>query len=142
MNYLHTIDYLIIVIFLFVTIYFGFRFSKKQNSTHSYFKANGKIPSWAIGLSILSTLISSITFLAYPGEGFANNWILLVQGLMVPLVLVTMIWFIVPLYRKMIGISAYEYFEKRFGKVARYYSSMGFILTHFSKWVLYFICWH
>lgn len=52
---------------------------------------------------------------------------------MVPVVLLTMIWFIVPLYRKTIGLSTYEYFEKRFGAFARYYSSVGFVLTHFSK---------
>ncbi|MES2329038.1 MAG: sodium:solute symporter [Bacteroidota bacterium] len=131
--YLHTADYIIILIFLFISLYLGFRFSKKQTSTKSYFAANGKIPSWAIGMSILATLISSITFLAYPGEGYSSNWILLVQGLMVPIVLLAMIWFIVPLYRKVIGLSTYEYFEKRFGSFARYYSSAGFVLTHFSK---------
>ena len=131
--HLHFVDYVILVIFLLVSVYFGFRFSKQQDSTESYFAANGNIPSWAIGLSILATLISSITFLAYPGEGYTSNWILLVQGLMVPIVLLGMIWFIVPLYRKVIGLSTYEYFEKRFGSFARYYSSMGFVLTHFSK---------
>jgi len=105
--HLHIPDYIIIVVFLCVTVYFGFRFAKGQDSTQSYFAANGKIPSWAIGFSILATLISSITFLAYPGEGYSSNWILLVQGLMVPIVLLTMIWFIVPLYRKVIGLRTY-----------------------------------
>lgn len=132
-SYLHVPDYAIIVIFLAITVYFGLRFAKKQKSTASYFTANGKIPSWAIGFSILSTLISSVTFLAYPGEGYSSNWILLVQGLMVPIVLLVMVWFIVPLYRRSIGLSTYEYFEKRFGGFARYYSSFGFVLTHFSK---------
>ncbi|MGH7237970.1 MAG: sodium:solute symporter family transporter, partial [Candidatus Saccharimonadales bacterium] len=131
--HLHIPDYIIIAIFLFFSVYFGFRYSKKQKSTKSYFAANGKIPSWAIGFSILSTLISSITFLAYPGEGYSSNWILLVQGLMVPFVLLTMVWYIVPLYRKVIGLSTYEYFEKRFGSFARYYSSLGFVFAHFSK---------
>jgi len=131
--HLHIPDYIIIALFLLVTVYFGFRFSKNQKTTQSYFAANGKIPSWAIGFSILATLISSITFLAYPGEGYSSNWILLVQGLMIPIVLLSMIWFIVPLYRKVIGLSTYEYFEKRFGSFARYYSSLGFVLTHFSK---------
>lgn len=131
--HLQALDYIIIAAFLLMTVYFGLRFARKQNSTQEYFAANGKIPSWAIGFSILSTLISSVTFLAYPGEGYTSNWILLVQGLMVPIVLITMIWFIVPLYRKVIGLSTYEYFEKRFGLFARYYSSVGFVLTHFSK---------
>jgi SSS family solute:Na+ symporter len=131
--HLHIPDYLIIAIFLLVTVYFGLRFAKKQNTTNEYFAAGGKMPSWAIGLSILSTLISSVTFLAYPGDGYSSNWILLVQGLMVPIVLLLMIWFVVPLYRGVIGLSTYEYFEKRFGVFARYYSSLGFVFTHFSK---------
>lgn len=129
---LHPIDFCIILLFLAATIYFGFRFAKRQKSTQTYFAANGRIPAWAIGMSLLATLISSVTFLAYPGEGFSSNWILLVQGLMVPIVLVGMIWFIVPLYRKVIGLSTYEYFEKRFGSFARYYSSAGFVLRQFS----------
>ena len=130
---LHVVDYLIIVLSLVVSIGIGIRFAKGQKSTDKYFAAEGKIPAWAIGLSILATLVSSITFLAYPGEGFSMNWIRLVQGLMVPIVLIFMIFTIVPLYRKVIGLSAYEYFEKRFGYFARLYGSLGFILAHFSK---------
>jgi len=132
-NGLPVIDYLIIIVSLLASLYIGFFFSKGQKSTKKYFAADGKIPAWAIGMSILATLVSSVTFLAYPGEGFSSNWILLVQGLMVPLVLLLIIWGVVPLYRNIIGISAYEYFEKRFGYLARIYSSLGFILAHFSK---------
>lgn len=116
-----------------IVLYLGYFFANKQKSTASFFLAKGKMPSWAIGLSILATLISSITFLAYPGEGFTTNWILLVQGLMVPIVLLCIIWFVVPLFRHAIGLSTYEYFEKRFGLFPRYYSSTSFILSHFSK---------
>ena len=52
---------------------------------------------------------------------------------MVPVVLLFSIRFIVPLYRNVIGLSAYEYFEKRFGYLARVYGSLGFIFAHFSK---------
>src|SRR5678809_824646 len=83
-------------------------------------------------MSMLATLISSVTFLAYPGTGYSSNWILLVQGLMVPVVLLGTIWFIVPLYRKVIRLSTYEYFEQRFGSFARYYSSLAFVLRQFS----------
>jgi SSS family solute:Na+ symporter len=130
---MHFIDYTIIVLSLVISVYVGFYFSKGQKSTKKFFNADGNIPSWAIGISILATLVSSVTFLAYPGQGFSNNWILLVQGLMVPIVLMFIIWGVVPLYRSVIGISAYEYFEKRFGYFARLYSSLGFILSHFSK---------
>jgi len=129
---IHLVDYLIIAFFLLATLYFGFRFSKNQNTTKSFFLAQGRVPTWAIGLSLLATLISSVTFLAYPGTGYSSNWILLVQGLMVPVVLLGVIWFIVPLYRKVIRLSTYEYFEQRFGSFARYYSSIAFVLRQFS----------
>ena len=132
MNQLHFIDYAIIIVVLAITLYLGFRFANKQNSTQTFFLAKGNFPSWALGLSLLSTLISSVTFLGYPAQGFTSNWILLVQGLMVPIVLMGTIWFIVPLYRKVIGLSTYEYFEKRFGAFARYYSSSSFIIRQFA----------
>jgi len=130
---LHFVDYLVIALSLGVSLYVGAYFAKKQTNTNNYFAGGRSIPSWAVGMSILATLISSITFLAYPGEGFKSNWILLVQGIMVVVVLLGLVWFVVPLYRKVIGISAYEYFEKRFGFFARMYSSIAFALTHFSK---------
>lgn len=132
MNHLSAIDYCIILIVLGITLYLGFRFANKQNTTENFFLSKGNFPSWALGLSLLSTLISSVTFLGYPAQGFTSNWILLVQGLMVPIVLLGTIWFIVPLFRKVIGLSTYEYFEKRFGRFARYYSSSSFILRQFA----------
>lgn len=130
---LHLIDYLIIAASLVVSVGVGIRFAKAQSSLSKYFSAEGNVPAWAIGMSIFATLISSISFLAYPGDGFAGNWVRLVQGLMVPVVVLLGIWFVVPMYRKVIGLSAYEYFERRFGYFGRLYSSLGFILAHFSK---------
>jgi SSS family solute:Na+ symporter len=127
------LDIVIIIVFLGVTLYLGLRFAGKKQSMQTYFLAKGKVPAWAIGMSLLASTISSVTFLAYPGEGYSSNWILLVQGLMMPVVLVGLIWFVVPLYRKSIGLSTYEYFEKRFGSLARYYSSLAFVLRQFSQ---------
>jgi solute:Na+ symporter, SSS family len=129
---LGAVDYGIITIVIMITLYMGLRYAKNQTSTHTFFSARGRVPSWAIGISLLATLISSVTFLGYPSEGYTSNWILLVQGLMVPVVLLVSIWFIVPMYRKVIGLSTYEYFEKRFGSFARYYSSIAFVLRQFS----------
>jgi SSS family solute:Na+ symporter len=127
------IDYSIIIFSVVIAIFIGMYFTRRQKTSNKFFTGGGNVPSWAIGLSIMATLISSITFLAYPATGYKSNWILLVQGLMVPLVLVGLIGFIVPLFRRTIGISTYEYFERRFGLPARMYSSLAFMLMHFSK---------
>lgn len=130
---LNWIDYAIIVGSLLLAVGMGVYFAHRQKDTSAYFKASGKIPVWAVGMSIFATLISSVTFLAYPGAAYGGNWILLVQGLMVPLVLIALIGIIVPLFRKVVRLSTYEYFERRFGPMARFYSSIAFILTHFTK---------
>lgn len=130
---IHWIDMMIVALSLIAAVGVGIWFSRKQNSTKSYYAANGSVPAWAVGMSMFATIISSVTFLAYPGAAYAGNWILLVQGLMVPIVLVGMIWLIVPLFRRVIRLSTYEYFERRFGPFARFYSSVAFVLEHFSK---------
>lgn len=129
---LHIIDLLIIITSLVVSLAVGLGFAKKQSNTAQYFSAGGNLPSWAIGMSIFATLISSVTFLAYPGASFGSNWILLVQGLMVPIVVLAIVGFVVPMYRHVIGLSAYEYFEKRFGYFARLYTSLAFMIMTFS----------
>ena len=133
MNDIHWIDYLIVFISVASAIGVGVYFARRQKDTSTYFAAGGRIPAWAVGISIFATLISSVTFLAYPGAAYADNWILLVQGLMVPLVLLALIGVIVPLFRKVVKLSTYEYFERRFGLPARLYSSFAFTLGHFSK---------
>lgn len=140
-NSVHWIDIAIVIFTLVFTVAVGIYASRRNKDSDTYFAGSNKIPSWAIGLSIFATLISSVTFLAYPSAAYKGNWILLVQGLMVPVVLIFLIWAIVPLFRKMIRLSTYEYFERRFGFAARIYSSLAFILTHFSKMgtVLYLI---
>jgi SSS family solute:Na+ symporter len=130
---LHVLDYVVVISYLALMVLMGVIFSKRQKSTARYFKAEGTIPAWAVGISLMAALISSITFIAYPGAAYEKNWILLVQGLMVPIVLIFLIWFIVPMYRQIIGLSTYEYFEKRFSYLTRLYTSLGFSIMHFTK---------
>lgn len=138
---IHWADMAIVLVTLIFTVWVGVSMAHRNKSSDAYFKGSMSAPSWAIGLSIFATLISSVTFLSYPAAAYKGNWILLVQGLMVPVVLIFLIWIIVPLFRKMIRLSTYEYFERRFGLGARIYSSLAFLLTHFSKMgtVLYLI---
>jgi solute:Na+ symporter, SSS family len=124
---------LVIGLYLAGMFAIAFHFRRGQTDPKKYYLGNSKLPAWAIGMSLMATIISAVTFLAYPGQGFSGTWILLVQGLMVPPVVLCMISFIVPIYRKFIGLSTYEYFERRFGCGARLYSSLAFLIAHFSK---------
>jgi SSS family solute:Na+ symporter len=126
-------DLVVVLVYLGAMVVVGLRFARRQTSTEAYFVAKRSIPSWAMGISIYAALISSITFVAYPGSAFAGNWNELVPGFMVVGVLILVGLVIIPFFRHAVGMSAYEYFGKRFGYKVRAYSALAFTAGHFSK---------
>ncbi|MCC6494063.1 MAG: sodium:solute symporter [Pirellulales bacterium] len=133
MHRLQIIDFAVIIAYFAALVAIAAWFSRRQTTTERYFVGARSVPWWAMGISLMATLISSITFVAYPGDAFESNWSGLVPGLMVPLVLLLMAAVVIPFYRQAVGMSAYEYFEKRFGYAARLYTSMSFLLMQLSK---------
>lgn len=127
------LDLVVIALYMCAVAYIGWRCSHRQTSTESYFVARRSVPHWAMGFSFFATLISSITFIAYPGSAYEGNWGELVPGFMVLGVLLLVGLVVIPFFRHAVGMSAYEYFGKRFGYGARAYSALGFSIGHFSK---------
>lgn len=132
-------DLIVVALYLAFMAGLGIWFSRRQTSTENFFVAKRSIPSWAMGMSMLATMISSVTFVAYPGSSFAKDWSLLVPGFLLLVLLPFVGKVIIPFYREEVGMSAYEYFQKRFGRPARVYAAIAFSLAHFSKmgFVLY-----
>ncbi len=133
------VDLAIVIAYLIGLSALGLRFWRRQTSTDNYFIAKRTLPPWAMGMSMLATMVSSVTFVAYPGASYAKDWSLLVPGFLLIAVLPIVGRFIIPFYRQEIRMSAYEYFEQRFGRPARLYGAFAFSLAHFSKmgFVLY-----
>ena len=71
------IDLTIVVLYLGSLVWLGKWFGRKQTSTESYFVARRSIPAWAMGMSVMASLVSSVTFIAYPGSSYGGNWSLL-----------------------------------------------------------------
>ena len=130
---MRALDIAVLGVYLAVLVGIGLRASKGQKTTNDYFVAGRSIPGWAMGLSLLATIITSVTFIAYPGAAYAGDWSLLVPGLLFVGVLVLIGGVIVPFFRHAVRMSAYEYFGKRFGRGVRMYSSFAFAVGHFSK---------
>jgi solute:Na+ symporter, SSS family len=128
MNKLTWMDYLTILAYLSGVATIGFLVGRRQRTTSEFFLADRRLPGWAVSFSIVGTVISSVSFVALPGAAFAENWRLIVPNLTVPLVLIFATLIIVPFYRRVIGMSSYEYLERRFGLGARLYGSFGFLL--------------
>lgn len=133
MNNLPIIDIAIIIVYLFAMLAIGFYFSKKNKNSEQFTKASGKIPGWAIGLSIYATFLSSNTFLGNPGKAFGGNWNVFVFSVSMPLAAWAATKYFVPFYRNTGEISAYTNLEKRFGPWARTYAVICFLLTQFAR---------
>src|SRR5436190_6406211 len=133
MNRLPIVDIIIILAYLAAMVGIGFYFSKRNKNTDQFTRASGKIPGWAIGLSIYATFLSSNTFLGVPGTAFGGNWNAFVFSISLPLAAWVASKYFVPFYRSTGEISAYTHLEKRFGPWARTYAVVCFLLTQFAR---------
>ncbi|HVS94522.1 MAG TPA: sodium:solute symporter [Mucilaginibacter sp.] len=132
-NRLHIVDLVIIIFYLAAMLLVGFYFSRKNKSADEFTRAAGKIPGWAVGISIYATFLSSNTFLGVPGKTFGSNWNVFVFSLSMPLAAWVAIKYFVPFYRNSGEISAYTHFEHRFGPWARTYAVVCFLLTQVAR---------
>lgn len=122
-------DYGVIVIYLVVVAAIGLWFARDQDTTRKYFIADGNVPQWVVGFTLMATLISSNTLVAHPAIVYQRGMILVPGFLVMPFVLLVVAFFIVPFYRRVVGMSAYEFIGRRFGVGGRIYTSMGFLLS-------------
>jgi len=131
-----TIDYVIASLYVLATAGFGAWFVRRSNTMEGFTLAGKLIPGWAIGLSLLATYLSSISFLANPGKSYASDWRPFVFSLTLPIaILVATRWFI-PLYRNTVKTTAYEYLEQRFGVWARVYMGAAYILLQIGRFAV------
>lgn len=127
------IDLIVFLAYMFGIVIFGASFFFKNRDENQFTSGGGKIPTWAIGMSIFATFVSSISFLALPGKAYQNDWNAFVFSLSIPLAAFMALKFFIPLYRSINSISAYTYLEQRFGPWARVYASLCYILTQIMR---------
>ncbi|HOP97149.1 MAG TPA: sodium:solute symporter [Verrucomicrobiota bacterium] len=133
MNSLPVIDIAVLILYLAGIVGVGMWFGRKGQNTEKFTAANRRVPGWAVGLSILGTYVSSISFLALPGKAFASNWNVFVFSLALPLAAWIAVRYFVPFYRKEGSVSAYQHLEQRFGPWARTYAVACYLLTQLAR---------
>ncbi len=133
MKTLPVIDLLVIVGYLVAMIAVGVYFSRKTSNAAQFTTASGRIPGWAIGMSLYATFLSSNTFLGVPGKAFGTNWNSFVFSLSMPLAAWVATRYFVPFYRHTGEVSAYTHLEHRFGPWARTYAVSCFLLTQLAR---------
>ena len=130
---MRTIDIVIFILYLLGIVFFGSSFYRKIKSSTSFTLGNNNIPTWVISLSIFATFVSSISYLALPGQSYQSDWNAFVFSLSIPLAIYMAVRFFVPLYRSVDSPSAYTYLEIRFGKWAKIYASAMYLFTQLMR---------
>jgi len=130
-----TIDLIIIAAYLIGITLFGcsFYFKKGGRDARTFTTGGGKIPNWAIALSIFATQVSSISFLALPAKAYLTSWNCFVLTLTIPIAAVVAAFCFVPFYRKTNNVSAYTFLEDKYGAWARVYSSACFLVMQTAR---------
>lgn len=122
-----------IVLYMGLIIWMGYYFSKRGGTTKDFFKASGRIPWWAAGISIYATRLSAITFMAIPAIVFATDWALVIGPILIVAIIPIITSFYLPFFRRLNVTSAYEYFEHRFDGNVRILGSLSFILLQMGR---------
>lgn len=130
---LGTANALVIVLYFILLAGIGFYFSKKQKNTDDYFKGGGRLPWWAVGLSIFGTSLSAITFMSIPAKSYSSDWGYLLVNAGILMVVPFILYLFVPFYRKLNVTTAYEYLELRFNPAIRVICSVAFILFQIGR---------
>ena len=93
---LHWIDVSVLVGYLALVVVMGIYFSRENKNTEEYFVGGRSFSGWIIGLSLVGTSISSVTFLAYPADAFKTSWIRYVPNFALPLGIYIAAYFFLP----------------------------------------------
>lgn len=127
------INYTFLIIYMVALIYMGIYFSKREKGTEDYFLAGRRIPWWAAGLSVLGTFLSALTYIATPGMVYSMDWFMYptIVGLLICPIII--IYFYLPVFRRLNITTAFEYLELRFNLPVRLYGSAQFLLFQLAR---------
>ena len=126
---LHLADHLILVAYLLGMMWLGWRLSKGQDTDEEYFLGGRRLPWFAVGVSLIATLLSSVAYLGVPGLvwrfGFHSILASLV-GILIDLVVVLLV--AIPFFVRFRFTTAYEYLEHRFDLSVRLLGASLFLV--------------
>ena len=125
---LRFIDLSVVIIYLMVLVGVAVYFTRRIASTEHYFVGGRSLPGWAVGLSMLGSIVSSATFIALPAAAFILDWRQLSVNFMLPVAAVFAVMVFIPFFRRGHLTSAFEYLGMRYGRIPRLYGTLSFMV--------------
>ncbi len=125
---MHPLDWGILVGTLLIIVLYGVWKNRKANSVRSYLMGDRDLPWWTIGLSVMATQASAITFLSTPGQAYADGMRFAQFYFGLPIAMVILCVFVLPIYYRLKVYTAYEYLETRFDLRTRTLTAILFLI--------------
>lgn len=122
------IDWFILVGTLLFIVLYGTYKSRGSKNVTQYLKGGSDSRWWTIGLSVMATQASAITFLSTPGQAFHSGmgFVQFYFGLPIAMVIICLVF--IPIYHKLKVFTAYEYLESRFDLKTRSLTAVLFLV--------------
>lgn len=123
------IDWIVLVItLLFIVIYGVWKTKGSSKNVEDYILGNNETPWWTVGLSVMATQASAITFLSTPGQAYHDGMGFVQFYFGLPIAMVVICITFIPIYHKLKVFTAYEYLEQRFDLKTRSLASILFLV--------------
>ncbi|WP_298883399.1 sodium:solute symporter [uncultured Polaribacter sp.] len=125
---LHTIDWVILSVTLIFIVAYGTYVTRKNKNVTDYIKGGSDSKWWTIGLSVMATQASAITFLSTPGQAFHSGMGFVQFYFGIPLAMIIICVVFIPIYHKLKVYTAYEFLEGRFDLKTRSLAAILFLI--------------
>lgn len=112
---MHPIDWLVLLITLMGIVTYGIWKTRAIKNTENYLRGDENLRWWAIGLNIMATQASAITFISTPGQAYESGMGFVQFYFGLPIAMVILSIFVLPHYYRLKVYTAYEFLETRFG---------------------------
>ncbi len=125
---MQSLDWIVLSITLLFIVFYGAWKTRGSKNVEEYIKGGNDTKWWTIGLSVMATQASAITFLSTPGQAFHSGmgFVQFYFGLPIAMVIICLVF--IPIYHKLNVYTAYEYLESRFDLKTRTLTAILFLI--------------
>lgn len=122
------IDWIVLIITILFIVSYGAWKTKGSKNVTEYILGNNETPWYTVGISVMATQASAITFLSTPGQAFNDGMGFVQFYFGLPIAMVIICYTFIPIYHKLKVYTAYEYLEKRFDMKTRSLAAILFLV--------------
>ena len=125
---MHQIDWIILSATLLFIVIYGVAKTRGSKNVEDYILGNNETPWYVVGLSVMATQASAITFLSTPGQAYHDGmgFVQFYFGLPIAMVVISITF--IPIYHRLKVFKAYEYLEQRFDLKTRSLAALLFLV--------------